>query len=108
MAIEALLEGEAEGLTRKAIEMALAGDNVAIRLCLDRLAPARRDRHVTFDLPPVKTAADAVAASGALMAAVSTPSEAAEVSKILDTHVKTLEAAEFEERIAKLERGVNE
>jgi hypothetical protein len=32
-----------------------------------------------------------------------TPSEAAEVSKILDTHVKTLEAAEFEERLAKLE-----
>lgn len=109
LAIEALLEGEAEGLTRKAIEMALAGDNVAIRLCLDRIAPARKDRHVTFDLPPVKTAADAVAASGALMAAVSagdlTPSEAAEVSKILDIHVKTLEAAEFEARLSKLEEA---
>ena len=36
VAVEALLDGEAEKLTRKAIEMALAGDTVAMRLCLDR------------------------------------------------------------------------
>jgi hypothetical protein len=36
VAAEALLDGEAEGLTRKAIEMALAGDGTALRLCLDR------------------------------------------------------------------------
>ncbi|MGH1571925.1 DUF5681 domain-containing protein [Methylobacterium sp. P31] len=38
-AIEALLDGEAEALTRKAIEMALDGDGPAMRLCLDRLYP---------------------------------------------------------------------
>ncbi len=48
MAIEALLDGEAEALSRKAIEMALAGDGVALRLCLERLLPARRDRPVSF------------------------------------------------------------
>jgi hypothetical protein len=41
-AVEALLDGEAEALTRKAIEMALDGDGPAMRLCLDRLChPAR-------------------------------------------------------------------
>lgn len=43
LAIEALLEGEAEALTRKAIELALAGDMTALRLCLERIArPAGR------------------------------------------------------------------
>src|SRR6476469_4946603 len=61
-AIEALLDGEAQALTRKAIEMALGGDMVAMRLCLDRLAPPRRDRPVPFSLPKIETAADAKAA----------------------------------------------
>jgi hypothetical protein len=30
LAVEALLEGEAEGLTRKAVEMALGGDTTAL------------------------------------------------------------------------------
>jgi hypothetical protein len=45
LAIEALLEGEAEGLTRKAIEMALSGDMIALRLCLDRIAPEHGGSH---------------------------------------------------------------
>ena len=38
-AVEALLDGEAEALTRKAIERALEGDTTALCLCLDRLLP---------------------------------------------------------------------
>ncbi len=34
LAAEALLDGEAEALTRKAIDMALGGDATAMRLCL--------------------------------------------------------------------------
>ena len=48
----------------KAVEMALAGDTVALRLCLDRLAPVRKDRPVMFELPPITTTADIVKASG--------------------------------------------
>jgi hypothetical protein len=46
MAAEALLEGEAEALTRKAVDMALAGDAAALRLCLEGIVPinARVDR----------------------------------------------------------------
>jgi Family of unknown function (DUF5681) len=35
MAAEALLDGEVQALTRKAIERALEGDGVALRLCLE-------------------------------------------------------------------------
>ena len=63
----ALLEGEAEGLSRKAVEMALNGDTTALRLCLERIAPAKKDTPVQFDLPPMKSAADAAKAVGAVL-----------------------------------------
>ena len=62
VAVEALLDGEAEKLTRKAIEMALAGDTVAMRLCLDRLYPPRRTRPIELELPKVETAGDVLQA----------------------------------------------
>ena len=79
-AVEALLEGQHEALTQKAIDLALAGDGPALRLCLDRIAPPRKDSPVSFPLPPILTAADTVQASSSLLAAVAegevTPDEA--------------------------------
>ena len=40
-AAEAILSGEAEALTRKAVELALAGDVTALRLCLERFCPLK-------------------------------------------------------------------
>jgi hypothetical protein len=107
LAMEALLDGEADKLTRKAVEMAIAGDTIALRLCLDRLLPPRKGRPVSFELPPVKTASDASLASAALISAVAdgslTPAEASEIARLVDVHVRVLEASEFERRIAALE-----
>ena len=107
IAVEELLEGEAEAITRKAIELAKDGDTVALRLCLDRLAPARKDRPVTFDLPEINTPADAVKAAAALAGAVAagdlTPSEAAELAKLVESYVKAVEATEILERLQRLE-----
>src|SRR5215207_8782855 len=107
LAIEALLDGEAEALTRKAIELAKAGDMVALRLCLDRICPPRKDRPVRFDLPTLNTAADAVEAASAILAAVShgdlTPSEAAEMGKLIENFTAALKTHDYEERLAKLE-----
>ena len=41
---ETLLDGEAEALTRKAVTLALGGNALALRLCLDRVIAPRRDR----------------------------------------------------------------
>ena len=107
LAIEALLDGEAETITRKAIELAKAGDISALRLCLDRIAPPRKDRPVSFDLPSIKSAADATQASAALVAAVAsgelTPSEAAELGKLIESYVRALTASDFEARLNQLE-----
>ena len=111
LAAEALLDGEAEALTRKAIELALAGDVTALRLCWDRIVPARKDRPVTFALPNLEHASDAVMASAAIVEAVAngdlTPSEAAELSKVIDGFARALEAADFEERLSRLEQRVS-
>ena len=107
LAAEALLEGEAEGLTRKAIETALAGDTGALKLCLDRLVPPRRDRPVTFDLPAVRSASDHPDALGAILSAVAagdlTPSEAQAFAGIIKEHRAAIETAELSDRLAALE-----
>ena len=107
LAVEALFDGEAEALTRKAVEMAKAGDVTAMRLCLERIVPARKDRPVNFALPPIKSASDLVKAIEAVAAAVAngelTLSEAGEMSKIVDSFMRAVELTEFEDRLSKLE-----
>jgi len=107
LAAEELLDGEAENLTRKAIELALAGDRQALRLCLDRILPPRRDRPVTIDLPPMANPSDAVKALAKILEDVAsgnlTPTEAKELAGVVEALRKTLETEELERRIAILE-----
>src|SRR5690242_21019405 len=78
-AAEMLLDGEAAALTRKAVELALAGDQAALRLCLDRTVAPRRERTVELALPPIRGANDILAAikvvSGAVGRGAITPGE---------------------------------
>ncbi|MDP3960677.1 MAG: hypothetical protein Q8Q26_11580 [Pseudorhodobacter sp.] len=105
----ALLDGEAEALTRKAMDLALGGDGTALRLCLERIAPPRRDAPVTFALPPMLSAADAAKAAAAVLGAVAegdlTPTEGALIMALVETYRRTLETTELEARVAALEGG---
>ena len=111
LAIEAMLDGEGEAITRKAVELAKQGDTVALRLIMDRIVSPRKDRPIKFDLPPIETAADATKASAAIVSGVAngdiTPGEASELSKVIESHVRVLEANKFEERIRQLELRAN-
>jgi hypothetical protein len=102
-----MLDGEAEEITRKAIELAKEGNGHAIGLCLTRLCPRPKDRPVPFDMPPMATTADAVAAAAAVVNAVGagepTPSEAAELTKLVENFAKTLQIHDHEARLQKLE-----
>ena len=49
-AVSELMDGQADAITQKAVDMALGGDTTALRLCLERIAPARKDSPVQFDL----------------------------------------------------------
>ena len=111
IALEALLDGQATALTQKAIDVALTGDIPALRLCLDRILPPRKDSPVAFDLPEMKKVDDAVSAMGALVKAVGdgelTPTEAGELTKMVQAFAKIIETAELEERVRKLEEAID-
>jgi len=105
---EGLFMGEAEAIIRTAIDMAKSGDMSAVRVCLDRIAPRMRDRAIDFELPPLRSAADASAAIAAIATALGagelTAVEAGELIKLTDAFARTLQATNFEERLVRLER----
>ena len=108
LAMEELLDGDAPALTRKVIERALEGDMVAMRLCLDRVLPPRRDRPVAFALPKIESVKDVPAAAAAILGACAagalSPGEADEIMNLLSTYGRTLADTEIEARLAALEK----
>src|SRR5438874_5811648 len=92
-----LLGGEARALTRKAIELALAGDIAALRLCIDRIIAPQREQPVAFALPPIEKAGDLAAAATALAVAAAagamTPGDAASLAQVLEAHARISEVA---------------
>jgi Family of unknown function (DUF5681) len=104
---EQLLDGEAEEIIRKVIGMAKQGDMIALRLCLDRILPPRRDRPVNFTLPAMSSADDASKGMAVITMAIAngelTPTEAAELSRVIEGYVKAIEASEIERRLRLLE-----
>jgi Family of unknown function (DUF5681) len=109
-AAEILLDGEAEALTRKGIEMALAGDTIALRLCLDRILPTRKGRPVVIDLPPMKTTADASAGFAAVIREMAagkiSPDEAQAVVTVLEAQRRVIETFELEARLRAIEERI--
>lgn len=107
LAAAKLLAGESEELTRRAVELARAGDPMALRLCVERLLPVCRERPVKFKLPPIESPADIAAAMKAVTAALAdgeiTPGEAGRIAATVDTFVRAIETSEFERRLQELE-----
>lgn len=104
---QAFLDGEAVVLAQKAVELALQGDVAALRVCLERLVPPRKDAPVSITLPQVRTTVDLPGASQAILQAVAddqlTPSEAQAIAGIVADHRKNLEIGDLEARVAMLE-----
>jgi len=81
-------------LTRKAVELALAGDPTALRLCIERILPPCRERPVRFTLPPIESSEDISAAMNAVTAALArgiiTPGEAERIANVVDTFARAI------------------
>ena len=105
---EALIDGEGDAITRVVIQKALAGEDVALRICMDRLLPPRKFRTVRFDLPRLTDAPALLAAHQELMQAVAegelAPGEAAEISALFKEHRELIVLAGVTDRIAAIER----
>ena len=104
---EKLFDEHAEELTRNAIELANKGHAAALHVCMDRVFPRGKHRPVNFELRPITTVADALAAMGDILQAVAdgdlTAPEAAELSKMVQNVGQTATNAALEGRVAALE-----
>ena len=103
----ALLDGETEALTRKIIEMALAGETACLKVCFERLVPVRRDAPVAIVLPKVESPSDLPRVTQSILEAVSdgalTPGEGLSITNLVDSHRKSLEVEDLDKRIRRLE-----
>ena len=108
MVAQALLDGEAEALTRKAVQLALEGNIQALKLCIERLIPPRKERPVDVALPEFSGVESLPVLTATLLAAVSsgelTVGEASGLSTLVANYGRMLELAELEKRIAVLEK----
>jgi hypothetical protein len=108
---QALLEGEAEELLRIAVKMAREGDSVALRLCLDRIAPRLRPRDdaIAFELPQINTVADLLPALSAIAAGVAsgdlTAEQAGHLTQLVHRWTEAVQVVDFDARLRKLEEA---
>ena len=104
----ALLEGEAEELVRKAVQLAKAGDVPMLKFLLSRFLP--RERLIKFELPTMETADDAVEALGSVLRAVSegeiSPSEGAAVAELISSYARAIDLADVVKRLDVLEAQI--
>ncbi len=109
LAVEKLLDGEAEELTRKVIEKAKDGDTTALRLCLERICPPRKDWPVQLNFPATDTPKGATQAVAAIIAAVATgdvtPAEGQALAGLVESQRRAIETQELEKRVVVLERN---
>jgi hypothetical protein len=104
-----LLDGQAQELVQQAIGLALAGDVVALRLCVERVLAPRRLERVQFAMPPLAKVEDAGKALAAIAAAVAkgdlAPAEAGDLAALVQSFVRAIEAHEFDLRLAEVEKA---
>lgn len=104
---EALMEGEAEELTRVLIERARAGEPTAMKLYFERLVAPRRERAVAVALPAIGGPADIAPAMGAIAAAVASgtlaPAEAGELTRMIEVLMRAFDRSDFDRRLCQLE-----
>jgi hypothetical protein len=109
---EQYLEGQSEQLVQLAVKFATSGNILALRLCLDRALPIRKERTIELELPPAKNTHDLAANYDRVLAAVSegriTPTEAQSLTEILDSQARLLENVDMERRLQELEECASE
>lgn len=101
------LDSHAAPLTKKCLVMAYQGNTTAMRLCMERLTPARRHRTLTFKMPRVKTLADVATASESVLSGVArgqlTPAEGQAFYLMLEGRRRMIETQEMDQRLRALE-----
>jgi hypothetical protein len=109
---EHLLQAAAPDLIRVLIEKAKKGDMQAMRLCLDRIYPVKKEQPIHLALPPLKSATDLPnhcrQITNAVMTGEITPGQGESLTNILTGHAHILEIVDVDERLKDIEECVKE
>jgi hypothetical protein len=91
----------------KCISMAGQGNVAALRLCMERILPARREALFQLNLPKIRTTQDVNKAAEKVTQAMArgrmTASDGEKVMSILEMRFRIIDSAELESRLARLE-----
>jgi hypothetical protein len=108
LAMAKFFDGESDRLSRKAVEMALEGDTTAMKLCLERILPPRKDRPTVLDVPELKTIDDAPKIMMNIVNEMScgnvTVNEALGAAGVIKEWRQSYEANVLENRLAEIEK----
>lgn len=102
-----LLKPHAEKLVKRVVDLALAGDVSALRICIDRIIPPVRENRLSIALPVVKDVAGCTAAQAKVLQAVTAgellPGEAEALSALIEHQRRGLESSDHEARVRAIE-----
>jgi len=105
--VRQLLDPHREALVAKAVELALAGDSTALRLCMDRIAPPPRAETPPVVIPGLSEARDMSEKARLIVNAtgegIVSPDAAATLLGAIANAAKIIETEELAGRIAALE-----
>jgi hypothetical protein len=105
-----VLDEYAAKLMLKCIALAGQGDVGAMRLCLERILPVRRDALVRVSLPRIGTAQDINQAAEKVMQGMGrgkiTATDGEKMMNVLQMRSRIIDSVEVERRIAKLEESI--
>ncbi len=107
--LDALLADGATAVAKALVNAAKGGDIATAKWLLDRLAPARKDAPIVFELPSIgDDPAELVRASASIIAAVAsgtiTPGEGAAMQSLLDRHRAMIETSDLAARVIDLKK----
>lgn len=108
-ALKHLFALHAEALIAKVIELAMAGDVTALKICIDRVAAKAKSEHITFSLPfnDAKNVKELLDNNAAIIAAAAdgklSLEQAQIISEMLETRYKFIVSSEIEQRLKNIE-----
>lgn len=109
---EQLLDGDAEAIVSKAIDMAKKGDGPVLRALLALIVPPQRARPMLFEFPRLREAGDVMKTFDAIAEALArgdlSEPEMKTLVAYLETFLSALNAVDYEARLAALEERMKE
>ena len=104
---ESLLAEEAEALVKKCVQLALEGQPVALKLCLERILPPIKERSIQLNLQAPHTTEEILHAMGQVFVHVVDgtigPQEGNTLMNMFAATTKGIETFQLEQRLAALE-----